>query len=70
MGMKGSLVIRCDFIRINRNPIFLGVMNGSFMFMSDLMKKISNDDEVVMVTLTLMKNGCVVDSDYVRIISF
>ena len=32
-------ILSDDFI--NRNPIFLGVMNGSFMFMSDLMKKIS-----------------------------
>ena len=37
-------ILSDDFI--NRNPIFLGVMNGSFMFMSDLMKKISIQCEI------------------------
>ena len=37
-------ILSDDFL--NRNPIFLGVMNGSFMFMSDLMKKISIQCEI------------------------
>ena len=37
-------ILSDDFI--DRNPIFLGVMNGSFMFMSDLMKKISIQCEI------------------------
>ncbi|MFI3286284.1 MAG: hypoxanthine phosphoribosyltransferase [Rikenellaceae bacterium] len=32
-------------------PIFLGVLNGSFMFMSDLMKKIELDSELSFVKL-------------------
>ncbi len=43
--------------RINRDyadveaPIFLGVLNGSFMFMSDLMKKIEFNSELSFVKL-------------------
>ena len=31
--------INADY-REKKNPIFIGVLNGSFMFMSDLLKKI------------------------------
>lgn len=34
-----------------KNPLFIGVLNGSFMFVSDLMKKISIDCELSFVKL-------------------
>mgnify|MGYP001160824081 CR=1 FL=1 len=41
---KLGKIISNDFS--NKNPIFLGIMNGSFMFMSDLMKTISIPCEI------------------------
>ena len=35
-----------------RNPLFLGVLNGSFMFMSDLLKKIDFNCEISFVKLS------------------
>ena len=34
-----------------KNPVFVGVLNGSFMFMADLMKKVSIDCEICFVKL-------------------
>ena len=38
--------------REKRNPLFLGVLNGSFMFMSDLLKKIDFNCEISFVKLS------------------
>lgn len=42
--------INADY-RDKENPLFVGVLNGSFMFMSDLMKKIDRCCEVSFVKL-------------------
>ncbi len=42
--------INCDYAE-RQTPLFLGVLNGSFMFMSDLMKKIELDSELSFVKL-------------------
>lgn len=42
--------INCDYAQ-KEAPIFLGVLNGSFMFMSDLVKKIDLDCELSFVKL-------------------
>lgn len=42
--------INADY-RERKNPIFLGVLNGSFMFLSDLMKRIDFNCEVSFVKL-------------------
>ena len=34
-----------------KNPVFVGVLNGSFMFMADLMKKVSIDCEICFIQL-------------------
>ena len=34
-----------------KNPVFIGVLNGSFMFMADLMKKVSIDCEICFIQL-------------------
>ena len=34
-----------------KNPVFIGVLNGSFMFMADLMKQVSIDCEVCFIQL-------------------
>ena len=34
-----------------KNPVFIGVLNGSFMFMADLMKEVSIDCEICFVKL-------------------
>ena len=38
--------------REKRNPLFLGVLNGSFMFTSDLLKKIDFNCEISFVKLS------------------
>ncbi len=38
--------------REKRNPLFLGVLNGSFMFMSDVLKKIDFNCEISFVKLS------------------
>ena len=35
----------------DKNPVFIGVLNGSFMFMADLMKKVSIDCEICFIQL-------------------
>ena len=45
-------ILSDDFI--NRNPIFLGVMNGSFMFMSDLMKKYLFNAKLILLKYTVI----------------
>ncbi|MFR9503847.1 MAG: hypoxanthine phosphoribosyltransferase [Rikenellaceae bacterium] len=42
--------INRDYAEV-KDPIFLGVLNGSFMFMSDLMKKIEFNSELSFVKL-------------------
>lgn len=42
--------INSDYAEV-QTPIFLGVLNGSFMFMSDLMKKINFNSELSFVKL-------------------
>lgn len=34
-----------------KNPVFVGVLNGSFMFMADLMKEVSIDCEICFIKL-------------------
>lgn len=34
-----------------KNPVFVGILNGSFMFMADLMKEVSIDCEVCFIQL-------------------
>ena len=34
-----------------KNPVFIGVLNGSFMFMADLMKQVSIDCEICFIQL-------------------
>ena len=36
---------------IGENPVFVGILNGSFMFMSDLMKEVSVDCEICFIQL-------------------
>ena len=35
----------------DKNPVFIGVLNGSFMFMADLMKELSIDCEICFIQL-------------------
>ena len=35
----------------NKNPIFVGILNGSFMFLSDLIREISVDCEICFIQL-------------------
>jgi hypoxanthine phosphoribosyltransferase len=41
----------------NRVPIFLGVLNGSFMFMADLVKQINISSEVCFVKISSYNGG-------------
>lgn len=41
-----------------QTPLFLGVLNGSFMFMSDLMKKIEFNSELSFVKLASYEGTC------------
>ena len=34
-----------------KNPVFVGILNGSFMFMADLMKEVSIDCEICFIQL-------------------
>lgn len=40
-----------------RHPVFIGILNGSFMFMGDLMKKITVPAEVTFVKYSSYKGG-------------
>ena len=35
----------------DKNPIFVGILNGSFMFMSDLIREVSTDCEICFIQL-------------------
>ena len=41
--------LSCDYN--GKNPVFVGVLNGSFMFMADLMKEVSIDCEICFIKL-------------------
>lgn len=49
--------INADY-REKKNPIFIGVLNGSFMFMSDLLKKIDFCCEISFVKLASYCGTC------------
>lgn len=49
--------INADY-RDKKNPIFIGVLNGSFMFMSDLLKKIDFCCEISFVKLSSYCGTC------------
>ena len=49
--------INADY-REKKNPIFIGVLNGSFMFMSDLLKKIDFCCEISFVKLASYCRTC------------
>ena len=39
----------------NKNPIFIGVLNGSFMFLSDLMRSLTIDCEMDFIQLKIFQ---------------
>ena len=49
--------INSDY-REKRTPLFVGVLNGSFMFMSDLIKKIEFNNELSFVKLASYEGTC------------
>jgi hypoxanthine phosphoribosyltransferase len=43
----------------NKNPLFLCVLNGSFMFVADLMKKVNIDCNISFIKLTSYEGGMI-----------
>jgi len=46
-----KLAATLDLDYQNKNPLMLGILNGSFMFMSDLVKKLEIDPEISFIKL-------------------
>jgi hypoxanthine phosphoribosyltransferase len=53
--IQASIAVLAERINLeykDKNPLFLGILNGSFMFAADLMKKLSIDCEISFVKLS------------------